>query len=68
MNFIDILKDGKDNGNDNEKLAVLYEKLKPDIVNHLKNITSTLPDFDIHDGSHSEKNLAKYACFNRCSK
>ncbi|MCE0554161.1 hypothetical protein LQK80_18970 [Bacillus thuringiensis] len=55
MNFIDILKDGKDNGNDNEKLAVLYEKLKPDIVNHLKNITSTLPDFDIHDGSHSEK-------------
>lgn len=36
MNFIDILKDGKDNGNDNEKLAVLYEKLKPDIVNHLK--------------------------------
>ncbi|MEB9722629.1 ATP-binding protein, partial [Bacillus cereus] len=57
MNFIDILKDGKDNGNDNEKLAVLYEKLKPDIVNHLKNITSTLPDFDIHDGSHSEKIL-----------
>ncbi|HDR6497093.1 TPA: ATP-binding protein, partial [Bacillus thuringiensis] len=49
--------DGKDNGNDNEKLAVLYEKLKPDIVNHLKNITSTLPDFDIHDGSHSEKIL-----------
>ncbi|MFU1904196.1 ATP-binding protein [Bacillus thuringiensis] len=57
MNFIDILKAGKDNRNDNEKLAVLYEKLKPDIVNHLKNITSTLPDFDIHDGSHSEKIL-----------
>lgn len=36
------------------KLILICEKLIPDIETHLKSISQTLPNFDIHDESHAE--------------
>ncbi|MFS7400200.1 hypothetical protein [Carnobacterium maltaromaticum] len=39
------------------KLIQICEKFIPDIESHLKNISQTLPNFDIHDESHAESVL-----------
>lgn len=39
------------------KLILICEKLIPDIEAHLKTISQTLPNFDVHDESHAENVL-----------
>ncbi|EGO5243430.1 ATP-binding protein, partial [Enterococcus faecalis] len=39
------------------KLILICEKLIPDIETHLKTISQTLPNFDVHDESHAENVL-----------
>ncbi|WP_077296658.1 HD domain-containing protein [Virgibacillus pantothenticus] len=42
---------------DTDKLLMIAENFLPNIMNHLKDIRQTLPNFDIHDESHAEQVL-----------
>ncbi|WP_177194452.1 HD domain-containing protein [Trichococcus palustris] len=42
---------------DTVKLIAIFNNIIPDIVNHLKEIRLTLPNFDVHDDSHAKQVL-----------
>ena len=53
-----ILEKSSNNADEEtSKLILLIEKILPDIEQHLKNIRTTLPNFDVHDDSHSKSVL-----------
>lgn len=54
----EILKNSSNYSADfTDKLIQICEKFIPDIEIHLKTISLTLPNFDIHDESHAENVL-----------
>lgn len=59
MKIVDILKQRSENPKDEVKIELKLYNLADDLEkrsrNHLKRITNTLPEFDIHDEKHSEK-------------
>ncbi|WP_159458333.1 ATP-binding protein [Listeria sp. ILCC797] len=56
--YRDILKSSSNYTEEfTNKLISNYESLIPNIENHLKSISGTLPNFDIHDESHAENVL-----------
>ena len=54
-NILEKSSNNKDEETSN--LVLLIEKVLPDIEQHLKNIRTTLPNFDVHDESHSKSVL-----------
>ena len=55
MTLLEELNSRSRNGNMSSKLLILAQEVTEMVADHLKLINEQLPEFDIHDTSHSKK-------------
>ncbi|MCY9660710.1 ATP-binding protein [Paenibacillus chondroitinus] len=55
MTLLEELNSRSNNGNMSSKLFILAQEVTETVTDHLKLINQQLPEFDIHDASHSKK-------------